>query len=386
MTNKELALNILNGNKENIIPFFPDISDWYKVKRLPKEQVEQIPTGSFISDDLSFHQNDFGMPDEFKDWTYLDFYRNINWGLPVHIYDWCDFSYNNCVQSTERKNDKIIQTFKTPLGDIKRVDQMAVDGSLTPIEYFIQEIHDWNILEFVIKNTIPKPKYDYISKILNGVGDLGIADLVIWRSPFGKILHEYAGLETTVFHLMDHPEIIENIIQIQTEIDLQVIKLAAKSPGEIIIISDHADQQILNPSWYEKYCLPFYHQAIEVLHVNGKIVSTHLDGNFKGLFHLIKKSGFDLLDGCTPAPMTNYEIEELPEAMTESMKAYLGVPSSFFVDKTSAETIILFAERIVKTLKGKVILNLGDILPANGDIYKVIELGKWISKINKECA
>jgi len=380
---KKLALNILHGENTGIIPFFPDISDWYKVKRLPKEHVDQIPTGSFISDDLPLHKNNFGMPDEFRDWTYLDFYRNFKWGLPVHIYDWCDIVYENCEQLTERKNDKIIRLFKTPLGSIQHIDQIAVDGSFTPIEHYIKEIQDWKILEYVIKNTKTIAKFDHISFILKGIGELGIADLVIWRSPFGKILQEYAGLETTVFHLMDHPEIIENILQIQTEIDLEVIKLAAKSSADIVIISDHADEQILNPNWYKKYCLPFYHQAIKTLHTNGKIVSTHLDGNFKGLFHLVKKSGFDLLDGCTPAPMTNYEIEDLPKAMADNMKAYLGVPSSFFVHNTPLERIITFTERIIRTLKGRLILNLGDILPSNGDIYKAIEMGKWVANFNQ---
>jgi hypothetical protein len=29
------------------------------------------------------------MPERFRDWTYLDFYRNFDWGVPVHLYDWC---------------------------------------------------------------------------------------------------------------------------------------------------------------------------------------------------------------------------------------------------------------------------------------------------------
>lgn len=78
--------------------------------------------------------------------------------------------------------------------------------------------------------------------------------------------------------------------------------------------------------------------------------------------------------------MTNYEIEELPEAMAPTMKAYLGVPSTFFTNQTPDDTIKLYGERIANTLRGRVILNIGDILPAAGDIYKAIELGKWAAE------
>lgn len=380
MTNRDLALKILSGEKTDSIPFFPDISDWYKVKRLPKEQVDQFPTGCFIADDLPLHGNNLGMPEEFADWTYLDFYRNFNWGLHVHIYDWCSWEYENCDHRIVRQDDRIIREFHTPLGSISHVDGVAKDGSLSPVEHYVKSSADWKILRYVVEHTQPKADFRHISQILAGIGDMGIADIVIWRSPFGKILNEYAGLETTVFHLMDEPDLIQEILELQTEKDLAVIRLAAASPADIVIISDHADEQILNPVWYEKYCLPFYHQANEILHAKGKFVSTHLDGNFKGLFPLVKKTGFDLLDGCTPAPMTNYEIEELPAAMTATMKAYLGVPSTFFTDNTPIGIIKQYAGRIVNTLRGKVIMNIGDILPADGDIYKAMELGKWVAE------
>lgn len=379
---KELALSVIIGDETTIVPFFPDISDWYKVKRLAFEQRHEIPTGSFISDDAPFHRDSFGMPPAFVNWTYLDFYRNFNWGLPVHIYDWCDFTYENCEYISERKGNHIIRQFRTPFRVMEHIDGIAADGSLYPIRHFIENSADWKAFFYVVEHTKPIPNYQRIRQVLNGIGELGIADIVIWRSPFGKIVNEYAGLETTAYQLADDPMLIKDLLQLQTRIDLNVINLAAESPADIVIISDHADEQIINPVWYEEYCLPFYLQANEILHAKGKIVSTHLDGNFKGLFELVKQSGFDLLDGCTPAPMTNYEVEELPLALTEDMRAYCGVPSIFFTQDGSIGEILTFAQRIVKALAGSVILNIGDILPASGDIHKAIELGKWIAGVN----
>ncbi len=189
MQNKELALNVLNNKVTEIIPFFPDISDWYKTKRLPSDQAVQIPTGSFIPDDLPLHENNFSMPEEFENWTYVDFYRNFDWGLPVHIYDWCDFNYNNVDNIVKRTENVIIRQFRTPVGTLQHTDAVAVDGSLTPVEHYVKEINDWKIIRYIIKNTVPSAKYGHINNILKKMGDLGIADLVFCASPFGNILH-----------------------------------------------------------------------------------------------------------------------------------------------------------------------------------------------------
>ena len=246
------------------------------------------------------------------------------------------------------------------------------------MKYFVENNSDWKVLLYVIENTTPIANYQHISNILENIGEMGVADIVVWRSPFGKILQEYAGLEKLAYTLMDNPSVIDGVLQAQAIVDMKVIELAAKSPADIVILSDHADQQLLNPYWYEKYCVEFYKQVSCILHDSNKIFSTHLDGKFRELFNLVKVSGFDLLDGCTPSPMTNYEIEELANAMTSKMSAYCGVPSIFFADNTGTDKIITFAKRIIKSLAGQVIVNIGDILPANGDISKAIALGSWI--------
>ncbi len=383
MSQRELFLDVLRGNEERPVPFFPDVSEWYKVRRLPLERAHEVPTGSLIPDEAALHDNSFGMPGKFGGWTYLDFYRNFGWGLPVHIYDWCDFAYRGCERVREKQGNRIIQRFRTPVGTIKRIDGIAADGSLCPIRHFVGDEEDWKPLFHLLEHTDAVPNYQRVNQTLKRIGPLGVADIVIWRSPFGKIVSEYAGLERTVYQLADNPGIVSDFLKVQTELDLEVVKLAAETAAEIVILSDHADEQLINPGWYEKYCLPYYQQVSEILHAKGKYFSTHLDGNFKDLFPLVAQSGFDLLDGCTPAPMTNYEVEELASALAAHMRTYCGVPSIFFLGDTDIHEIIAFADRIINSLGGKVILNIGDILPASGDIHKVIELGNWVAGRNK---
>jgi len=145
------------------------------------------------------------------------------------------------------------------------------------------------------------------------------------------------------------------------------------------MISDHADENLISPRHYRRYCIPFYQQAGQMLYAAEKFVSTHLDGNFKGFFHLLAETGFDLLDGCTPSAMFNYEVKELAAALPDGMRCYLGVPSTLFVQSLPTDVLVSFAHRIVNTLDRHVIWKGGDILPAGGDIELVIAIGTAIA-------
>jgi hypothetical protein len=164
-----------------------------------------------------------------------------------------------------------------------------------------------------------------------------------------------------------------------------MIRIAAAYPARLVILSDHADENLISPPQYRKYCIPYYQKACAILHAAGKHVSTHLDGNFKGFHRFIGDTHFDLLDGCTPAPMFNYEVEDLAKAvrtvrpgggqLSGLMNAYCGVPSTLFAQNLPTQEIISFGQRIVRAFDDRVILNVGDVLPSNGSIDQVIALG-----------
>jgi len=74
--------------------------------------------------------------------------------------------------------------------------------------------------------------------------------------------------------------------------------------------------------------------------------------------------------------MMNYEVEELAGALPGHMACYCGVPATLFCQHLPDEEILSFGRRILDAFAGRVILNIGDILPANGDIEQVVRLGE----------
>jgi hypothetical protein len=56
MTQRERFFAVLENRPSDRVPFFPDITDWYKARRTPPGQPQRYATGQFIFDDDPFHR------------------------------------------------------------------------------------------------------------------------------------------------------------------------------------------------------------------------------------------------------------------------------------------------------------------------------------------
>ena len=379
MTHRDAYFSVVAGKKPRNMPFVPDITDWYNGRHTPTGEARIHGPGCYIPDDDSVKDYDGTIPAQYRKWSLLDFYRNFEWGFHAHIYDWGETKYHNGIEEVviQGKNEYDVE-IRTPQATLSRKYRLAADGSWCPTERYVKSKNDFVLLIAAVASQYFTPKHDYVASILKGVGAQGQVDISLHRSPFGKLVHEYLGFENTVYALMDYPEWIDEYLEIQTEKDLEVVSLACASPARLVYLCDHADETLISPAWYKRFCIPYYQKAVNMLHQHGKIVSTHLDGNFKGIFPMLHETRFDVLDGCTPAPMFNYEIEELAAALPEGMYVFIGVPATLFCQQLPTKELLKYAERIITSFQGRAIINVGDILPPNGDIQQVIELGEYV--------
>ena len=382
MTLRESFFAAVRGEPLERAPFFPDITSWYALTRIPLGQEQPYFPGQYIPDDSAIHDLPSRLSGPLATLTFTDFYRELGWGLPVHVYDWCEERYVGGVEKVIRQAESHrTVTFHTPRGDLERTYKLDAEGTWSEYGHMVKLPAELDIVRCIVAATRFEPHHERIQRFLRDTEEFGVCDLVVNRSPFGKLIHEYMGFEQVAYALNDDPAAVLELMAFQEEKDLELIRLAALAPGSIVIISDHADENLISPAWYRTYCMPFYHKACAILHQAGKLVSTHLDGNFKGYLPFIGDTGFDLLDGCTPAPMFNYEPEELAAATCGAggkrrLGCYCGVPACLFTTGTLPAALADFAERIARAFEQRVIVNVGDILPPNGEIDGVIEIGR----------
>ncbi|MDO8684648.1 MAG: uroporphyrinogen decarboxylase family protein [Armatimonadota bacterium] len=378
MTHRERFFALMENRPVDRPPFFPDITDWYKARRTLPGEPQHYGTGQFIFDDDPFHKNQVDMPERFRDFTLFDFYREFDWGCPIHAYGSYTVEYEDVAVREEREGNRRHEFVETPVGTLHTIWGMGTFGSESVVRYPVQGPEDIPALEFYARHTHYHGEPEAVQRILDAVGDRGVLDIPIWRTPFGSLIQDYMGYEAVAYALADDPIIVNRLMDALADNFFERVEVAAELPGRIVIITDHADEYLISPRQLREYCAPYYREAQKRLHAAGKLVSTHLDGNFKAYLDLLPEAGFDLLDGCTPAPMGNYEPEDLASALGPWSKAYCGVPATLFCTNTPTEEILGYGRRIVDALSPNVILNVGDVLPPNGDIDQVIALGNAV--------
>jgi len=375
---------VLKGEPVEQAPFFPDITTWYQATRLGVGTEQPYYPGQFIPDDSPLHAQPSrlsgGPADRLARLTFTDFYKEFGWGLPAHLYEWYEERYTGGVEKiVDTKGTHRTVTWRTPRGDLRRTYKLDAEGSWSEYGHMVQDLSQLDIVRSIVENTRIIPHFERVERFLRDTEGFGVCDIVLFRSPFGKLIHEYLGFEAVAYAVFDHEPVILDFLAFQEHYDLAFAELAAGGPGSIVIISDHADENLIAPPWYRRFCIPYYRKACGIIHQAGKFASTHLDGNFQGFLSFIGETGFDLLDGCTPAPMFNYEVEELAAALHGSrMRCYCGVPAGLLTIGLPAAEITDFGERIVRAFQGQVIVNVGDILPPIGDIEQVIALGERV--------
>jgi len=389
VTPREHFFRVLKGEPVQRAPFFPDITTWYQATRLGVGAEQPYFPGQYIPEDSPLHDRPSllsGRLGRLGRLTFRGFYREFGWGLPAHMYDWFEERYSGGVEklvATEGRQRTV--TWRTPRGDLRRTYKLDAEGSWSEYGHMVRDLAQLDIVRCIVEHTRFVPRYERMERFLRETEGFGVCDIVLFRSPFGKLIHEYLGFEAVAYALFDHEPAVLDFLAFQEHHDLAFTQLAARAPGRIAILSDHADENLIAPPWYRRFCIPYYRKVCDLLHKAGKYVSTHLDGNFRGFLPFIGETGFDLLDGCTPAPMFNYEVEELAAALAAGaspaggrMSCYCGVPAGLLTIGQPTPAIAEFGQRIVRAFAGQVIVNVGDILPPTGDIEQVIALGEAV--------
>jgi uroporphyrinogen-III decarboxylase len=341
--------------------------------------------GELIPDDDPMHQLPGTMPPEYRDLTHLGLHRELGVAIPVHNYNWLGVTLEGVEHESETAGVESRGTWRTPHGDLTRRRRLAVDdGSWAIVEHPVKSLDDFRAFEDLVAARTFNPRLERVEQLAARIGDAGFQDIVLDRSPLGALVHDFVGMENFVYMLFDAPDRVEALIETIEPKFLEVVRLAAEMPARLVILGDNLDENLIAPPVFERFALPYYRKVADILHSRGKYFSCHMDGNINRLLPLFRKSGLDLYDGCTPEPMNNYDPERLLDGLGPGMHAFCGIPSTFFVQGLPDSVILDYALRIIETLGEKAILNVGDILPINGDIEQVRRVAQMVEYLNTD--
>jgi hypothetical protein len=200
-----------------------------------------------------------------------------------------------------RNNQKIFRrTYSTPIGDVyEELHEEPGYRSLWVKKYFIEKPRDYEIVKYLVENSVLRENYGKFLESRDNLGDDGVLLAVIDRSPFQKMLIEICGTERLMFDLIDIPEIVEDLMQTIQRKQEEAFQIIANSPAEVIWMVDNLTGDITEPRLFKKYCIPFYNNFSKYLHEHNKVIAVHLDGKLMSIKKLLNNTDIDVIESFT---------------------------------------------------------------------------------------
>lgn len=191
----------------------------------------------------------------------------------------------------------IVRQYDTPRGSVhEELHEELGYHSLYVKKFLVEKPEDYEVVKFMIENTVLRENYDGWTDARDNLGKDGVELAVTDRSPFQKVLLELCGTERLCFDLIDIPDVVDDILQTLARKELEAFQIVANSPAEVVWMVDNVTGSITSPRIFEKYCVPFYNQVAALMHAKNKVLAVHLDGALKVLKELIACTDIDVIE------------------------------------------------------------------------------------------
>jgi len=360
MTNKERILATFKGKKVDRIVWQPRIEHWYNVNRA---------RGT--------------LPEEYKNMGLIELYDDLDASIRYYYGagPYLKISYYGDARVKEEwSSNEIIVKWTAPQGELVQRYKLAEFGfSWSPVEYPVKRINDLEVMEYILRHKRVEFDYGAYEKASKILGDRGVVQFWVERSPLQRLILDYIGFENAIYALHDYPDRIKRFLKVVEETDNSLYKVIADCPCELQNFGENIDSNLDSPPLYNEYLLPYYKKRVEQLHKRHKFCYIHMDGSLKTLLPYINEAGFDGIEAATPLPQGDVSLEELKRAMGNTILLD-GIPAVLFLSYYSYRELEDFTLKVLGMFSPNLILGVSDELPPNSDIEKV----KFVSKIVKD--
>lgn len=308
------------------------------------------------------------------------------------ILQWCSihkFEHPNCHFEREdfEKNGQLgyRRTLYTPEG--KLFEEKLIEpnyGSAVVKTHFIKQPKDYLILLAYFRDiTVHKNIEEWI-KIYNLLGGDGLPHTSVGRTPYQRLWIEWVSLENLCLHLVDIPDIMEEVISVMTDVQHQIFKVVCEAACEVplpyINFGDNITAPAIGQTYFRQFCLSAYSELADMLADIGKDIpiSVHMDGELKPLWKEIGESKVRMIDSFSPPPDNDTSAADAI-SMWPEMRLGLNFPSS--VHLAEPDMIYKKAMNILKQAghSGRLQIQISENVPAGiwkksfPEIVKAIE-------------
>jgi hypothetical protein len=207
-------------------------------------------------------------------------------------------------------------------------------------EYMFKSPDDYAAIRTFLADEQYTPAYDRVARAQAAFGGDAIFRGTFGLEPLQKLISGgILGMEQFCVEWMDHRDEILKLYDILVEKRRQVYPLVAESPVSHANYGGNVTPEIIGRDTFERYYVPHYNEAAEIMHRHGKRIGCHFDANCRLLAAAIAGTALDYIEAFTPAPDTDMTLADARAAWPDKV-LWVNFPSSLHLraDDVIAET------------------------------------------------
>ena len=225
--------------------------------------------------------------------------------------------------------------YDTPAGHLTTLREAAGFTSWRH-EWMFKTPDDYPALRALIQDMAFEPNDAEVATAQDRAGGDAILRGGFGLEPLQQLISgDYLGTENFCIQWMENRDAVLELYAALVEKRRQVYPLVAQSPVSHANYGGNVIPEIVGPENFERYYVPHYNEAAEVMHRHGKLIGSHLDGNCRLFAEAVAGSGLDYVEAFTPAPDTDLSLGAARAAWPDKV-LWLNFPSSVHL-RTDAE-------------------------------------------------
>ncbi len=363
LTKRELNLRIFQGAQAPRVLWQPRMEPWY-----------------------AWHEQFGSLPGPFKDMSLLEVYDDLDLSMRyVHYYtgmpDPVEQSYSEKVRvRTERLPDGDLLTIReTPHGDLVEKLHETVDKTWRTVGFPVKTTQDLKRLKWLFERTVYTFSPENFEEGSRFVGDRGEPQFWVPKSPYQALCQQWMKLDDFIYALADAPDEVAEVMRaIDDSYDMLYRQIVAYGEVRIVNFGENIHDQLLSPTYFERYLIPWYEKRAGQLSEKGIFTHMHMDGYYKSLLRYLSRLPFDGIEALTPLPQGDVSLEETKEHIGDKVLLD-GIPAVLFLPYYGWDELVECVEKVVEMFHPRLVLGISDELPEGAD-ESSIERVRWISE------
>ncbi|GAA0179561.1 hypothetical protein SH2C18_24070 [Clostridium sediminicola] len=266
----------------------------YNKNKTPRERVMEALRGG-CSDKVPFTVYENMIPQcsterELRNKGLCIVYRKPSYNILHPNVDIKTYGYTN------EEGEKFVRTiYNTPHGELSTLQQAGINTSWT-LEHMFKSPEDYKALRFFIEDSVIVPNYASVVKLEKQLGEDFVLRDKICLEPLQQLISKYMGTETFCFEWMDNRDEIMKFYNSSVNIARKIYSVVADGPLEFANYGGNVVPQIIGVDNFEKYYVPHYNEAAEILHKKGKVIGCHFDADNTTIMKSIAKTELDYIE------------------------------------------------------------------------------------------